>query len=531
MGGGKQSPRQKMIGMMYLVLTAMLALNVSKDAVEAFKKVDHGLTRIIANYTKKNDLIYQEFERAAAENPARAGALRDSAFEVRQRANEVFDFIQDLKIEIINATEGEGNLAVNGREVIIDNVKKIAENNTPSQILIGANADGRAFAMRQLLNEYREFLIGKVDGRNPIVEEAITDIINTSDHRRFDGEMIPWPQHTFQTLPLVAVICILSEYQVNVRNAETEVINFLFDQIDAAAFRFNRLMPIVIATSDHVTVGSDYEARVFISAVDTTQHPIITVDGNQLPIDEAGRGIYRIRATSVGTRRWGGVITLRAPDGSDRNFPFESQFTVSEPSLIVSPTAMNVMYAGIPNPIDVSVPGVTQDRITVRVENGRLSTERVRNPSGQAFPGAWTVIPEAAGRNVRVFVTADAPGGRMQFPPYEFRVKNVPDPVATFAQRTSGTVPRATAAAQAGVFAIMPDFDFELTYQVTGFSILFSDRGSDYEERSNSHLLTAAQRDLIGRLVRGNNLIIKDIRAQGPDGRSIDLSPIILRID
>ena len=101
MGHEKLSPRQKMIGMMFLVLTAMLALNVSKEAVEAFKKVDAGLTQTIKNYAIKNDMIYKEFDRAAAENPAKAGKYKTTAYEVKQRADEASNFIQGLKIEII----------------------------------------------------------------------------------------------------------------------------------------------------------------------------------------------------------------------------------------------------------------------------------------------------------------------------------------------------------------------------------------------------------------------------------------------
>jgi len=128
-----------MIGMMYLVLTAMLALNVSKEAVEAFKKVDKGLTQTIANYVVKNDQIYKEFDRAAAENPAKAGKFKTAAYSVKERADEAFNFIQGLKIEIINTAEGPENTAVQGDEVIVENVQKIDDNNIPSEILIGAN--------------------------------------------------------------------------------------------------------------------------------------------------------------------------------------------------------------------------------------------------------------------------------------------------------------------------------------------------------------------------------------------------------
>src|SRR5512133_2161935 len=118
------SPRQKMIGMMYLVLTAMLALNVSKEAVEAFKRVDKGLTESIANYAVKNDLIYKEFDRAAAENPAKAGKYKQTAYAIKEQADEAFNYIQGLKIEIINTAEGEGNAAIRGNEVIIEEVKR-----------------------------------------------------------------------------------------------------------------------------------------------------------------------------------------------------------------------------------------------------------------------------------------------------------------------------------------------------------------------------------------------------------------------
>ena len=118
------SPRQKMIGMMYLVLTAMLALNVSKEAVEAFRRVDKGLTQTIANYAIKNNMIYQEFDRAAAENSEKAGKYKTAAYSVKERADEAYNFIQGLKIEIINRAEGPDNLAVKGNEIDIDVVEK-----------------------------------------------------------------------------------------------------------------------------------------------------------------------------------------------------------------------------------------------------------------------------------------------------------------------------------------------------------------------------------------------------------------------
>lgn len=526
------SPRQKMIGMMYLVLTAMLALNVSKEAVEAFKKVDKGLTQTIANYAIKNDLIYKEFDRAAAENPAKAGKYKSTAYAVKERADEVFNFIQGLKIEIINTAEGEGNPAVRGDEIIIDEIKKIDENNVPSQILLGANENGKANDLKALLSEYREFLISALEGKNPSAEEALRTSLKTEDGVNEDGEVEPWANLNFQTLPLVAVICILSEYQLSVRNGETEVLNYLYSQIDAASFKFNKLVPIVIPNSNYVQMGSEYEASVFISAIDTTQKPIITLaGGSQLEVDDMGRGIYKAKATSTGSKKWGGVISLKAPDGSMKEYPFDAEYNVGESTVIVSPTAMNVMYAGIPNPIDVSVPGVSPNNIFVSVQNGSLTTDRVKNSKGQVFKGMYAVRPNGPNQNVQILVSANINGKKISYAPYEFRVKRLPKPEAQFAQKNGGSIDKAVLAAQQGVFAVMPDFDFDLTYKVTGFTILYSDKGSDFEEASSSNVLTSAQKGLINRSTRGKNLIIKDIKAVGPDGVTQDLSPIVFKVN
>ena len=122
-------------------------------------------------------------------------------------------------------------------------------------------------------------------------------------------------------------------------------------------------------------------------------------------------------------------------------------------------------------------------------------------------------------------------GKTIQYPPYPFRVKPLPPPIAVFGQKSTGSIQRATAAAQQGVFAIMPDFDFDLQYQVTGFTILYSDSRGDFEAKSSNSLLTAQQKDLISRLTRNKNLIIKDITALGPDGKTKELQAVILKID
>ena len=545
MGHGKETPRQKMIGMMYLVLTAMLALNVSKEAVEAFKKVDKGLTKTVANYIKKNNLTYEEFERAYAENPTKSGPWRSKAIQVKERASELFEFMQDLKIEIILEAEGEDTEAIEGREILVDFITKIDENNIPSEILIGSDENGKANDLRALINDYREFLIEIIDGENISVEESVVERLNTDDAKAPDGSVERWENNTFHALPLVAVITILSKLQVDVRNAETDVLNFLFDQIDASEFKFNKLVPTVITNSNYIMRGNEYQASVFIAATDTTKQPDIYVgqvretpnaDGTKsyemvgdyetLEVDDQGRGIYRKSPTSLGERKWGGLINMAAPDGSVVSYPFDAAYSVAAPSVVVSPTAMNVFYVGLDNPVDISVPGVGSDAISASMSNGNIKRGRLKK-----YRGEWVARPTTAGKEASVNVSAVVNGERMRFPPYTFRVHNIPPPVAQFAGITEGSVAKNIAEAQPGVFAVLEDFLFDLTYTVTSFTMTITVKGFDREASSSSARVTQKQRDLIKMLNRGNKLYITGIKAIGPDKKTRSLPPIILTIN
>lgn len=546
------SPRQKMIGMMYLVLTAMLALNVSKEAVEAFKKVDKGLTKTVNNYVIKNNLIYADFDRADAENPKKAGPWKTKAYAVKQRADELSDYIQGLKIEIITTAEGSETPAVNGSEVIVEEVKKIDDANIPSQILIGADENGKANDLKALLDDYREFLIETLDGKSLISEEALRSMLNTDPiYNSKTKENERWENGTFQTLPLVAVITILSKLQVDVRNSETEVLNYLYGQIDAASFKFNKLVPTVITNSNYIMQGNEYNAEVFIAATDTTRAPeyrigtyktTVNADGTPtyemvgdyttLPIDERGRGLFSTRATSIGDKKWSGLINLKAPDGSDVFYPFNASYTVATPNVVVSPTAMNVLYQGIDNPIDISVPGVGSDKIRVKMTNGEIKSGKVMNArTKENYPGGFIANPTTVGQNAQVIVSAEVDGKQMSFQPYEFRVRSLPNPIAKFANLTDGNIDKNVALAQQALFAVLENFEFDLVYTVTAFTVSINDKGFDIEKTSTSNRLTEEQKALITGLTRGKKLIFSGVKAVGPDKKTRDLPAVILKIN
>jgi len=543
MGHGKETPRQKMIGMMYLVLTALLALNVSKDAVEAFKLVDKSLTKTTENFTVKNDMIYQEFDQAASENPQKAGPWRSIAYEVKERANEMFNYIQELKIEIIKTAEGEDSEALTpDGEIDVEFIQKIDENNIPSQILVGSDQNGKGFDMKAAMEEYRTFLLDIIGNKDIAASSSIEGSLDTDDPI-VEGEKVLWVNYMFQASPLIASITLLSKLQSDVRNTEAETLNFLHQQIDAGAFKFNSLISTVITNSNYIMRGNEYQAEVFIAATDTTQQPEVlvgkfetTVSANgikeyrmtpgyeTLTVDERGRGIYKRKPTTLGDKTWGGLIRMKAPDGNIVSYPFEEKYTVAPPNVVISPTAMNVFYVGLDNPVDISVSGA--DKITATMTNGTIKRGTTKD-----FRGSYIASPTTPGKMANVTVTAEVNGVKRSFPSIEFRVQLVPDPVAKVGGKNSGSIARSMLSAQAAVFAELEDFLFDIHYDVTGFTVEINDRGFAVTEPSKSSRITTAQKSLINRLKRNDRVVFTDIKAVGPDGRQRTIPPIVLIIE
>ncbi|MBA7557391.1 hypothetical protein ES705_50144 [subsurface metagenome] len=293
MASGKETPRQKMIGMMYLVLMAMLALNVSKDVLNAFVLVDEGLVNTTENFAKKNDVYYQEFNRAAAENPVKAGPWQDKALEVKRKADELYDYLQELKLEIITASEGKESEAIEGDKIHGIEIRAKDDTQIPAQIMIGPDGGGKANDLEAAIGELREYLISLISEENETVRLSIESNLGTHDHMSH-GEMQSWQISHFDQMPLIAVITLMSKMQNDVRNAESETLNYLYSQIDAGSFKFNLIEPVIIPKSNHVIRGNEFQAYVFMAAFDTTQEPIVYIGKYDSIVSDDGTVQYNM---------------------------------------------------------------------------------------------------------------------------------------------------------------------------------------------------------------------------------------------
>jgi len=502
-----EAPRQKMISLMYLVLTAMLALNVDKSVLDAFAVVNNNFMQTIENFTAKNQRVYNDFNNAAQENPQKAGELNKEVLKVKASSDSLYRYIFSLKELIVKTADGpEGDV----------NAIKAQENlNFAAEIMITKKHGSE---LKKAIEAYRSSLLALIDTSNTELIASINQSLSTSPPPKKEGSTPSWEESKFEGYPLIAVITLMSKIQSDVRNAESDVIHHLYAQIDASSFKFNKLQAQVVSKSDFVLQGSPYEARVFLSAVDTTVKPEIIVGGTTLSNND---GLYRVITSREGKVEYSGHINYKNPDGIIVAYPFKHEYEVAKPSMTVSPTKMNVFYAGLDNPVSVSVPGISPTNVKVSITNGSIQ------------PGAtgYVVRPDKIGVLSKISVSAMIDGTLKDIGSMEFRVKRVPDPVASVAGKIEGVITKNELLAQQGVLAKIPDFDFEMNFSVTSFVVSTSKGGFVVDKPAKGNRFTQDQKDLMKGLNPGGRLYIESIVVKGDDGSTRNLPSISFKIN
>jgi len=539
MGHGKETPRQKMIGMMYLVLTAMLALNVSKDILNAFVLVDIGLAKTTANFVDKNTTAYTIFDVQYEKTPDKVRPFRDAAYQVRQMADQLAFDIQGYKVDIVKYCDGEKAKALFPMDMVVGserkptfgiNAKDInAKDNydKPSEIMM---LKGKGLELRQKIEAYREHLISLTNDES--VQNAIRESLKTDDMPDKNNQIKSWEFTFFDGVPLVAVVALMTKLQSDVRNAEADIINNLLLKIGATDTRVNKMEAIVKAESNYILRGGEYKARILLAAYDSLQKPDIRIGpwrrtesgyemvgdgGRLLPYDARGHATYTAPATSVGNFTLSGLLQNVGPDGVV-SYPFSHDYQVGESTTVISADKMNVLYVGLANPISISMGGIPNERVTARMTNGTISKQG----------NGWIARPNSPG-NATITATGVV-DGRTISQDMSYRVKMVPNPIAKVGNKSHGTIERNEFRAQLGILAEMEDFLFDLTYRVTSFTMMVSTRDGERFANSTSAQFTSEQKALMETVQRGALVVFSNIKARGDDGTK-DLIDITLRIN
>ncbi len=534
MAGGKETPRQKMIGMMYLFLTAMLALNVSKDVLHSFVQVNDSLSATVENFKEKNRSIYSDFDEQFSMNPTKVEKWHKLAKEVAERANKISKHIEDLKVEVVQEADGEDAEAVEDGKVVAEAIEAKDNLDVGMQVMY---VQGEGLKLKEMIDEFRDFLMENTDPKHTIIRNSLQKNLNTDDPPPKDGMTPTWTSHTFGHMPLVAVVTMMSKIQSDIRNAEADILRHFYGQISAQDFKFNSLDPIVKANSNYILQGQEFKAEVFIAAQDTTQDPTIYIGDvrtnekgeyemvgsyDSLPI-ENGKGIYSPSTNRIGERTWGGLIAMQAPDGSIQKYKFDHEYKVVPTTAIISASANRVFYYGVPNPLDISVPGLRNDQLKPTATNGRIVSHK----------GGLAVKPSKKGGTIAISLYADINGKRKLMGKELFKVMQIPSPTPMLMplQKESGELNAGTLALVEGIGAELKGFLMDdIDYEVTEFTVQVQDGRFTTNERVVGKKLSNKARNMISKLKRGQQLIVKNIKAKGPDGVK-ELSPLIIDLN
>ena len=410
-----------------------------------------------------------------------------------------------------------------GEDADVSNIRNRDNLDAASEVMLTATG-GKGKALRARIDQYRQFAISFLE--DPEKRKNLETALSTTPPKlaNHDISKHTWEETMFENMPCIAAVTLLTKLQNDVRYAEGEVLNQMLTNVDLGDLRVNLVNAFVVPESRIVMRGTRYKAQIVLAAIDTTQRPTVYVNGGRLA---NANGIYEVGTGKAGNYDYSGWIEVLGRDGSVTRRDFKSSYTVIDPLATVSATMMNVLYAGINNPISIAVPGVPQNSISATMTNGTLTK------SGDG----WIAHPSKVGAECVITVTAEMDGQRTNVGGTTFRVRKLPDPTPFITYKDTNGQPmrykggkpfnKALLMAAGGLGAAIDDDILNIDFKVVSFECVFVDAMGDYHpEVSNGSNFSERQKERIKRLQHGKRFYIRGVKATGPDGITREISPI-----
>jgi gliding motility-associated protein GldM len=509
MAGGKQTPRQRMMGILYLVLLGLIALDVPENLLDAFKNISDSLTASKTNVQAGIDQTLSTFAASKLkEQKERAQPFYDDALKAKQISDDLNNYIEEIKKkmvdesggydEAINDYKGRGDLDVSVRIMINEKTKYAA-------------------ALHQKIDDTKAQLLALVAKHNPKDTIGMHLALQTTAPVAAPGfPHKDWENANFgEGIPMAAAMTQFAKIEADNKNSEDVVVKKILGKMDQAVVTLDQFRAVAVAESGYVLQGQQYKAQIYLTAYDSKANPTITVGGSTLNVKD-GIGDYTVTASGTGMHTWNGVLSVKSVDGPPKTYNVSGSYMVAKPSAVVSPDKMNVFYIGVPNPVTVSAPGVANSDIKVSMSGGSIS--------GGA-DGKYTVKVTTMGA---AKITVMGPKG-VVLGSSDFRVKRIPDPKPVFAGKSGGNTSAANLRAQEAVFARLDGFDFDAKFNVTRFTLLIARPRQDVVQyQTTGNQLSSAMRSAMNLVTAGSTVVFKDIIAVGPDGTQRGLDPIVL---
>ncbi len=502
-----REPRQKMINIMYLVLTAILALNVSAEVINAFKTVDKSLTDSNTNIEKSNATLFVSLADKLnnAETKEKAAIWVPKANQAKQLSDALYNYIEDLKKQV----KQQADLKVDKNGVpVLDkdgNEDFRMDYLEASTRIFEKNGEGKVLYQR--LADYRKSMLDIDSSIDRVTFPVNLTIPPThSGNARTGNPVTDWTASYFHMTPAIAALTMLSKVQNNIKNAENQVVTYCHNQIGAVKLIFNKFQPIAAGSSTYLMPGEEMTVTAGVGAFNDAAKPTITIDGSVTPLNENGVAEKKFKVSGGGSRKVHVVITYTKPDGTLDRLEKYIDYTVGTPGgAAVMLDKMNVFYIGVDNPV------------TIGSTTGWEKTNVSISGAGSTITGAGSkrIVTVTSIGEANITVTADKKS--TTFP---FRVKRIPDPIIKVGPSGGGKLQAVIFRNQQFVRADLENFDFLAKFNVVGATIYFNnpgDRSVKQVTLTSGSLAPASE--YMKTLVPGSSIIFDNIRVVGPDGQ------------
>jgi gliding motility-associated protein GldM len=505
-GRKKETARQKMIGILYLVLLGLVALNVSDSILDAFKNLSVSLNTSTQNTQEGIDNMFNAFKATKLkDDPQRAQPIYAKAENASEVAQQLSLYIDSLRQTLTE--EGGGENTKTG------DLKKRDNLSISNRIMI---KEGKASILKMKIDETRKTL-------QELTKGEVNFSLDAQDPPRKAGIQKTWEQASFgDGIPLTAALTALDKVKADVKNAEAAVIKHIFGEMDMAVVNLDKFAAVAVAPSSYIIQGQPYEAKIFLTAYDSQSSPQITVGGNSLPVVE-GQATYKVQNNQEGIYTWTGTINVLQTDGTTKEYQTAPQtYQVARPAAVVSAEATKVLYIGVDNPISVSAAGIPKERIAVSGDGVTLSGSGGNYIARVSSPGKATIR-----------VTATIDGKSQNMGSTEFKVKRIPKPKAKVAGKSGGAVSVAQLRGQDRIFAGLDDFEFNTNFTIVKFSMMVQkprvDPMGPYQ--SNAGDFSAPMKNALSTLSPGSFVYFYDIIVKGPDGLQQEVDALSFRVN
>ncbi len=528
-----ETPRQRMIGMMYLVYTAMLALNVSAEILNGFVTVGDSMDVTNNLLTTKTASAYQMFENAYNNNPGKVQDHWDKAQQVRKESNELIKYIDNLKYDLIAHVEGYKGGGAEAKKkieegfegkkgyVVINKKDNVSE---AVNFLLGSEQNensGKAAELKKKIESYQSKMMDLCADRYKKQLQAI-QIDTKAKHKNASDKELGWSMYNFYQGILVADIVILNKLKSEIKNQEYDMINNLYSDISADDFKFDQVVAKVIPRETYIMQGGTFEADVIVAAVDTKTPLEGECAGGTISATDSGTLRLKIGGGALGKRTYKGTVYVKKETGRTP-YDFAGEFFVAPPSVTISPTNMNVLYCGVDNPISVAAPGVNSNDLIVTMTGGGGTIRK--NPNG-----TYIVNVKQPGK-ATISVSAKLNGTNKAMGSMDFRCKQIPKMSAKLGTLSGGAIAKEVLGAQSSLRIDPNGFDFPVKFEVISYTVDIMTGGDGKPPmNANSGQITAEMKAQFNKLRRGNSVVFSNIRYRGPDGVKAAEGQLVFKI-